>query len=55
MRLLRRIDLDGRKSPLYTPRTKLQKQVVKAFGIPVTFDDTEPAGDEPEVVTAEGD
>ena len=29
MRLLRRIDLDGRKSPLYTPRTKLQKQVVK--------------------------
>ena len=55
MRLLRRIDLDGRKSPLYTPRTKLQKQVVKAFGIPVTFDDTEPAGDEPEAVTTEGD
>ena len=55
MRLLRRIDLDGRKSPLYTPRTKLQKQVVKAFGIPVTFDDTEPAGDEPEVITAECD
>ena len=53
MRLLRCIDLDGRKSPLYMPRTKLQKQVVKAFGIPVTFDDTEPAGDEPEIVTAE--
>ena len=52
MKLLRRVDLNGRKSPLYTPRTKLQKQILKAFDIPTTFDDTEPAGDEPEIAVS---
>lgn len=52
MKLLRRIDLEGRKSPLYTPRTKLQKRIIEAFGIPTAFDDTEPAGDESEIITS---
>ena len=53
MKLLRRIDLEGRKSPLYTPRTKLQKRIIETFGIPTAFDDTEPVGDESEIVTSE--
>ena len=38
MSLLRKTIIDG-KNTLYTKRTKLQKQVIKAFGIKTPFRD----------------
>lgn len=49
MKLLRQVTIGNRKSPIYSPRTKLQKQIIKAFGIESGFDDSEAAADDPEV------
>ena len=49
MKLLRQTTIGNRKSPIYTARTKLQKQIIEAFGIQTDFDDSSAAADDPEM------
>ncbi len=53
MKLLRQTCIGNRKSPIYTTRTKLQKQIIEAFGIETDFDDSSAAADDPEVDSSE--
>lgn len=53
MKLLRQTCIGNRKSPIYTARTKLQKQIIEAFGIETDFDDSSAAADDPEVDSSE--
>ena len=53
LKLLRQTCIGNRKSPIYTARTKLQKQIIEAFGIQTDFDDSSAAADDPEIDSSE--